>query len=56
MSKQLTCPMDGCHATIEGETEADIMSQAQDHAADAHPDLELDDETVESLKAKIETV
>lgn len=48
--------MDGCHATIEGETEDEVMSQAGDHAASSHPELEMDDETVENIKSNIKDV
>lgn len=54
MSKRLDCPMEGCHASIEGETEDEIMAQAEEHAASAHPDLELDDETVETIRSSIQ--
>ncbi|WP_254839041.1 DUF1059 domain-containing protein [Natronomonas marina] len=54
MSKELHCVVDGCEATIEAETEAEILEQAEAHAADAHPELELDEETVETLKGHIQ--
>lgn len=54
MPKELHCVIDGCEASIEAETEAEILEQAEAHAAEAHPDLELDEETVETLKAHIE--
>jgi predicted small metal-binding protein len=53
MSMRLDCPVDGCHASIEGESEDDVMQQAESHAADKHPDMELDDETVEMIRSKI---
>ncbi|AUV80507.1 hypothetical protein C2R22_01580 [Salinigranum rubrum] len=53
MSKRLDCPMEGCHASIEGETEEEIMAQAEAHAASAHPDLTLDEETAASIRSKI---
>lgn len=53
MSKRLDCPLEGCHASIEGETEDEIMAQAEEHAASAHPDLELDAETVETIRSSI---
>lgn len=56
MTMTLDCPMEGCHASIEGESEADIMAQAEEHAAAAHPDLELDEETVASIKSQIREV
>jgi predicted small metal-binding protein len=56
MALELVCPLEGCEATCSGETEDDILAQAEEHAADAHPDLTLDDDTVETLKAGIEEV
>ena len=56
MTKRLDCPMEGCHATIEGESEADIMAQAEEHAASAHPDVELDDATVRTIRESIRDV
>lgn len=56
MSKKLDCPLEGCHASIEAETEQEVMAQAEDHASSAHPDLELDDDTVESIRSKITDV
>jgi predicted small metal-binding protein len=53
---RLDCPVDGCHASIEGETEDDVMQQAQDHAADVHPEMELDDETVADIRSRIREV
>ena len=56
MSKQLNCPMEGCHASIEADSEDEVMAQAQAHAESAHPELELDEETVASIKAQIKDV
>jgi len=53
MTETLECPMGGCHATVEGETGDEVMSQAEDHAASSRPEVELDDETVETLKSNI---
>jgi predicted small metal-binding protein len=51
--QRLECPIDGCSATIEAETEEAIMDQAEEHASSSHPDLELDDETVETIRSSI---
>ena len=51
--KRLECPIDGCSAVIESETEQEVMTQAEEHAGESHPDLELDDETVESIRSSI---
>lgn len=56
MSKRLDCFIEGCDATVEAETEAEILEQVERHAADAHPDMELDEETVERLSAYIRDV
>ncbi|WP_435073249.1 DUF1059 domain-containing protein [Halorubrum sp. HHNYT27] len=50
---RLECPIDGCSATIEAETEEEVMAQAKEHANSSHPDLELDDETVENIRSNI---
>jgi predicted small metal-binding protein len=54
--KQLDCPIEGCHATIEAETEREVMTQAETHASSAHPELELTDETIENIRSKIRDV
>lgn len=54
MTMRLDCPLEGCHASIEADTEEAIMAQVGDHAEDAHPDLELDEETVESIRSGIQ--
>ena len=56
MTRQLECIVDGCDATIEGITDDEILRQAEEHAATEHPNLELDDETVEELRSHIVTV
>lgn len=56
MTKQLACVIEGCHAAIEAESEEEVMKQAEAHASDTHPDLELDDETVTTLRANIRDV
>jgi len=56
MTKQLNCIVEGCDATIEAENEAEVMSQVEAHAASAHPDLELDKETVQTVRDHIQDV
>lgn len=53
MSKQLDCVIEGCNATVEGETEEDILEQVEEHAATAHPDLDLDQDTVDTIRSHI---
>ena len=56
MTRKLDCIAEGCSASIEAETDEEILEQASAHASKAHPDLELDDEMVEKLKSHIVTV
>ena len=56
MSKRLECIIEGCDATIEAESEDQVMSQAQSHAAKEHPDLDLDADTIADIRANIRDV
>lgn len=56
MTKRLECPLEGCHATIEAETEQEVMSQVEAHANESHPELELDEGTVASIRSGIHDV
>lgn len=56
MTKRLECPLEGCIATIEAETEDEVMTQAEAHATSSHPELELDDEMIQTLRSGIEDV
>lgn len=56
MPMKLDCPLEGCHASIEAETEQEVMAQVEDHASSDHPDLELNEETVESIRSAIKVV
>lgn len=56
MSKRLECVVDGCDATIEAESEDEVMSQVQSHAAREHPDLDLDPDTVADIRSNIRDV
>jgi predicted small metal-binding protein len=56
MTKKLDCPLEGCHATIEAETEQEVMAQVEEHANSSHPELELDNETVETIRSNIRDV
>ena len=40
MAKELQCVVDGSEASIEVETEEEMLGQAEDRAGEAHPDLE----------------
>lgn len=56
MTQHVECIVDGCHGVCEGETEGEVLAEVEAHVQEAHPDLTLDDETVEAVKAEIETV
>ncbi|MFW6458788.1 MAG: DUF1059 domain-containing protein [Halodesulfurarchaeum sp.] len=56
MAKRLECPVDGCHRTVEAESAEAIMAQVEEHAMEAHPDLELDEQTVASIRSGIQDV
>ena len=56
MTKRLECVVEGCDATIEAESEDEVMSQAQSHAAKEHPDLDLDPETISDIRSNIKDV
>jgi len=56
MAKELHCVVEGCEATITKETEEEILKMAEEHAGEAHPDLELDEETVQTIKDNIKEV
>jgi predicted small metal-binding protein len=56
MPKRLECFIEGCDATIEADSEAEVMAQVEAHAGDAHPDLELDEETVNAIQEQIRDV
>lgn len=56
MTKQLECMVDGCNETIEAESEDQVMSEAQSHAAKEHPDMEMDAETQQKMRSQIKDV
>lgn len=53
MTRRLDCVVEGCHASIEADSDEAIMAQVEDHVAAAHPDLDLDDETVDAVRSHI---
>lgn len=53
MTRKLECIAEGCTATIEAETDDEVMEQASEHAAEAHPELELDEATVREIRSNI---
>lgn len=56
MTRRLDCVVEGCHASIEADSDDAIMAQVADHVDATHPDLSLDDETVGTLRSKIRDV
>jgi len=56
MAHELDCVIEGCEASITEETREAVLEVAEKHAAEEHPDLELDEATVETLKEHIEEV
>ncbi len=56
MTKRLECVVEGCDAVIEAETEDEVMDQASAHAEDAHPEMDLDEAAVASIRESIQDV
>lgn len=54
MAHELDCVIDGCDASISEASEEEVLEAAEEHAAEAHPDLDLDEETVETIRNNIE--
>ncbi len=50
--RELHCPLQ-CGATIRAENDDEVMQQAASHAAEAHPDLELNEDTQSQLRSLI---
>jgi len=53
--KQFACGtvVDGCDGVVTGETEADVLAAAAQHAADAHGMTEVPPEVVGAIRAGI---
>jgi predicted small metal-binding protein len=56
MTKHLDCVVDGCDASIEAESDEAVMARVESHVQQEHPDLDLDDETVELVRSNIRSV
>lgn len=56
MTQHVECIVDGCHGVCEGESEEEVLAEVEAHVKDAHPDLTLDEDTVQAVKADIEAV
>jgi predicted small metal-binding protein len=56
--KQFACGtvVDGCAGVVTGETEADVLAAAAQHAAEAHGMTEVPPEVVGAIKAGITDV
>ena len=55
MAKLLRCQdiFPGCSAEVRANTEEEVLRQAAQHAASAHGVKQLDDASVQTIKAKI---
>lgn len=53
MTKRLECVVEGCDAVCTGETEEEVIGIAEEHVNDAHPELTLDEETVQTVRNAI---
>jgi predicted small metal-binding protein len=53
VAKELRCPMDGCDAVVNDDSEDEIMKQAAVHAGEVHGLLEIDDATAQALRSAI---
>lgn len=56
MTKRLECIVDGCDAVCTGDTEEEVMGIAEEHVSDAHPEVTLDEETVQVVRDNIQEV
>lgn len=57
MTKTLHCGdvIDGCDSVLHGSDEAAVLAQAALHAREDHGYTDLDDETVDAVRAAIRT-
>lgn len=57
MSYSMTCADTGanCPGAFTTETQDELMQHLQIHAAAAHPEMEMNDETVTAIKGLIKT-
>jgi predicted small metal-binding protein len=55
MAKLLRCQdvFPGCSAEVRADTEQDVLREAAQHAAAVHGVKQLDDATVQTIKAQI---
>ncbi|WP_435364473.1 DUF1059 domain-containing protein [Haloarchaeobius sp. DYHT-AS-18] len=56
MAKRLECIIPGCDATIDGLTEEQVLAKVETHVTRDHPDLELDAQATESMRANIQDI
>jgi predicted small metal-binding protein len=58
MAFELNCADTGaaCPFSVRAETEDEVMQHVANHAAIAHPDRELNAETVEQIKGLVRSV
>lgn len=53
MPLKLDCPVEGCDGFCQAGTEDEVMEQAREHVESAHPEMELDEATVNQLQDSI---
>ena len=58
MAYELNCADTGatCSFSVKAETEDEVMQHVANHASIAHPDLDLNDETVAQIKGLVRSV
>lgn len=58
MAKELNCGdiMPGCDHKVRGETEAEVLRKAAEHARERHGMTEVDENTAELVRSKIRDV
>ncbi len=53
MSYEFDCIVPGCEGKVEGETMDEVLREVDAHALDVHGIAELDEATMEAVKAGI---
>ena len=56
MARELHCVIEGCDESINEDTAEEVLEAAEEYAAEAHPALELDEKTVETISDNTEAV
>lgn len=53
MAMELECSFGTCQATIQAETEQEVVARAKTHMCHSHPERVLDDETLDSIRSRM---